>query len=159
MTLNRHWGYNRADKEFKSPTEVIHNLADIAHKGGNYLLNVGPTADGMIPQESGDILAAVGAWLKTNGESIYGTSASPLPATPVWGRVTQKDKTLYLHVLDWPTDGRIHVHGLPGVAKRAYALADAARTPLHVMPAADVLTIAIPAIAPDVHASVIAVEL
>jgi alpha-L-fucosidase len=118
MTLNKHWGYNKADKDFKSPKVVIQNLADIASKGGNYLLNVGPTAEGVIPSESIEILKQVGAWMKTNGESIYGTTASPLDAAPAWGRVTQKDKKFYLHVFDWPTGGSLELPKLPARPRR-----------------------------------------
>lgn len=159
MTLNRHWGYNSADQDFKSPTQVIHNLADIAHKGGNYLLNVGPTADGAVPEESVEILLEVGSWLRRNGESIYSTSGSPLSVTPSWGRVTQKGGTCYLHVLDWPSDGRLRLEGLPADMKRATLLADPALGPLQVARDHDgVTTITVPPAAPDQHASVIAIE-
>jgi len=132
MTLNKHWGYNKADNNWKQPKEVIRNLVDIASKGGNYLLNIGPTAEGMFPDESTKILGAVGAWMKTNGESIYATSASPLKTTPAWGRVTKKEKTLYLHVFDWPPDGKLSLSGFPGAAKSAWLLADRSKTLLKV---------------------------
>ncbi len=122
MTLNQHWGYNKADKKFKSPQQVIRNLVDIASKGGNYLLNVGPTSEGVIPSESVDILHEVGTWMKRNGDSIYGTSASPLDAAPEWGRVTQKENEVYLHVFDWPADGKLVVKGLPAKVERAELL-------------------------------------
>ena len=79
MTMNRNWGYNRADKDFKPPTELIRNLVDIASKGGNFLLNVGPTADGEFPPESVDRLKAIGAWMAVAGQSIYGTAGQPVP--------------------------------------------------------------------------------
>jgi alpha-L-fucosidase len=116
MTMNGNWGYNRADKDFK-PTEVLlRHLVDIASKGGNFLLNVGPTADGEFPPESVDRLHAIGDWMRVAGESIHGTEASPFP-TLAWGRCTQrrldKDTTrLYLHVWDRPKDGRLVVPGL-----------------------------------------------
>src|SRR4029453_14189904 len=77
MTLNRHWGYNKADHDWKSSATVISNLVDIASKGGNYLLNVGPTAEGVIPAESVRILREVGQGLKANGEAIYDTTGGP----------------------------------------------------------------------------------
>ena len=101
MTLNDHWGYNSHDKNWKSVTTIIHNLVDCASKGGNYLLNVGPTAEGLIPAESVERLAKVGAWMKVNGESIYGTSASPFKSL-AWGRCTRKGSRLYLHVFSRP---------------------------------------------------------
>jgi len=76
MTLNRHWGYFLGDEEWKPAKMCITNLADIVSKGGNYLLNVGPTGDGIIPKGAVDDLRQVGAWMKVNGESIYGTTAS-----------------------------------------------------------------------------------
>jgi alpha-L-fucosidase len=78
MTLNRHWGYYRGDEEFKSTETVVRNLVDIASKGGNFLLNVGPTGEGVIPAGSVARLRAAGQWLARNGAAIYGTSASPL---------------------------------------------------------------------------------
>ncbi len=116
MTMNDHWGYNRTDKNFKSTAELIRMLADIASKGGNYLLNIGPTAEGEIPPESVQRLAEIGAWMKVNGDSIHGTQASPFPAL-AWGRCTQaplpENKTrLFLHVFDWPADGKLVVPGI-----------------------------------------------
>ncbi|MGC8641520.1 MAG: alpha-L-fucosidase, partial [Isosphaeraceae bacterium] len=104
MTLNNHWGYNSHDNHWKSVKTIIHNLVDCASKGGNYLLNVGPTAEGLIPAESVKRLAKVGDWMKQNGESIYGTSASPFKSLP-WGRCTRKGAKLYLHVFERPADG------------------------------------------------------
>ncbi|MBN1479700.1 alpha-L-fucosidase [candidate division KSB1 bacterium] len=115
MTMNDHWGYNKHDNNWKSNQDLLHKLADIASKGGNFLLNVGPKADGTFPQESIDRLKAMGEWMKVNGESIYGTKASPF-AQLDWGRCTQKaidgGTRLYLHVFDWPSDGKLVVPGL-----------------------------------------------
>jgi alpha-L-fucosidase len=112
MTMNKSWGYKKSDQEWKSTQMLLRNLVDIASKGGNYLLNVGPTAEGMIPEASVDRLAEIGKWMKVNGESIYGTGASPFKSLP-WGRCTTKTNgaqtTLYLHVFDWPTDGKLKV--------------------------------------------------
>jgi alpha-L-fucosidase len=74
-TLNSTYGYNRTDNHWIEPQEVVFRLCDIVSKGGNYLLNVGPTAEGLIPQASVERLLEVGKWLETNGEAIYGTSA------------------------------------------------------------------------------------
>jgi len=130
MTLNRHWGYYLGDENWKSPETVIRNLVDIVSKGGNYLLNVGPTGDGIIPSGAVNDLERVGAWMKVNGESIYGTTASPLKAQPGWGRVTEKGDRLYLHVFDWPTNNTLLFGGVTEPMTRscfpqnAYLLAD-----------------------------------
>src|SRR5207237_5257382 len=77
MTMNDTWGYKSYDDKWKSPTTLVRNLIDIASKGGNYLLNVGPNSLGEIPQPSVDRLKEIGQWMQTNGEAIYATKASP----------------------------------------------------------------------------------
>ena len=115
MTMNRNWGWNAADDAWKSSSALIRRLVDVASKGGNFLLNVGPRADGTFPPEAVARLADIGAWMDVNGEAIHGTSASPLGTFP-WGRCTSKfidgTTTLYLHAFDWPEDGWLSVPGL-----------------------------------------------
>ena len=123
MTMNDHWGWNKHDKDFKSTEDLIHKLVDIAGKGGNFLLNIGPKADGTFPQESIDRLAAIGQWIKINGDSIYGTTASRFEKLP-WGRSTTKDNTLYLHIFDWPKDNKLTLTGLITEAAKVYLLAE-----------------------------------
>ncbi len=127
MTMNGTWGYNSDDHDWKSTETLVRNLIDIASKGGNYLLNVGPDATGLIPQPSVERLKEVGKWMKANGEAIYGTQANPFSET-TWGRVTQKQvgKTtkLYLYIFDWPADGKIALYGLQNKVKKAYVLAN-----------------------------------
>jgi alpha-L-fucosidase len=108
MTMNDTWGYNKKDHNWKLIDVLIRQLVDCASMGGNYLLNVGPTADGVIPAASVERLNAVGAWMKVNGESIYGTSASPY-SKPEWGRYTRKGNTLYCHVYKRPDDGILNI--------------------------------------------------
>ena len=106
---------------------------DIASKGGNYLLNVGPTSEGLIPAPSVERLKEIGQWMKVNGVAIYGTTANPFKRLP-WGRCTKKitpdGATLYLHVFNWPADGQLLVPGLKYPAERAYLLADPAKKSL-----------------------------
>ena len=117
MTLNGHWGYFKGDERWKPAATVIRNLVDIVSKGGNYLLNVGPTGAGIIPRGGVDDLQQVGAWMKVNGESIYGTKPSQQVKTqPAWGRVTEKGDSIYLHVFDWPQDGVLVVPEIGGTS-------------------------------------------
>jgi alpha-L-fucosidase len=127
MTMNRNWGYNRADKAFKPTQTLVRNLVDIASKGGNFLLNVGPTAEGEFPPESVERLQGIGRFMRAAGESIHGTHASPFPSLP-WGRCTQRrldaeTTRLYLHVWHRPDDGVLVVPGLLNEVRRARPLA------------------------------------
>ena len=127
MTMNDTWGYKSYDDNWKSVETLIRNLVDIASKGGNYLLNVGPTAEGEIPQPSIERLKQVGQWMTVNSRSIYETTASPF-AQLTWGRCTKKafinGATLYLHVFDWPGDGQLLVPGLNNEVQQCYLLAN-----------------------------------
>lgn len=102
-TINESWGYDRQDNKFKSTRELIHHLVKAAGNNANLLLNVGPNPDGTIQPEFGERLHEMGAWLKKNGHSIYGTRAGPIKPQP-WGISTQKGKTIYLHVLNWQNE-------------------------------------------------------
>jgi len=150
MTMNDTWGFKSYDHNWKSLTTLITNLVDIASKGGNYLLNVGPTAEGEIPAESIQLLKGVGAWMKVNGEAIYGSHSTPFKKLP-WGRCTVKDAgadtLLYLHVLNWPTNGKLLVPGLSNNIKTASLLAGGAPLAVEKSPNGPVLIL--PATAPD----------
>ncbi len=149
MTINRTWGYNKHDTDYKSVTQLIRALVEIASKGGNFLLNVGPTPEGTIQPEFEERLLAMGAWLKVNGESIYGTAHGPLPNT------TAKGTTVYLHVFDWPK-GQIEVPGLKQKVREVTLLAGGKK--LAFRRQGDRLTIQVPAEAPDPHLSVIKIR-
>ncbi len=160
MTLNTTWGYSEHDHAWKSEQTLIRNLVDIASKGGNYLLNIGPKADGTVPEESVTSMRAIGRWMKANGESIYGTTASPFGKL-TWGRCTQKrlsDKKtrLYLHVFDWPRDGRLIVPGLPDKPLAARLLAGGRK--LGVEEGGHELIISVPPAAPDPIATVVVLD-
>ena len=134
----------------------IRKLADICSKGGNFLLNIGPTAEGEFPAACVERLRDMGRWLRVNGESIYGTKAGPF-AHLSWGCATRKGDRLYLHVFDWPKDGSLRVPLRSG-AKSARLLASP-DVKLKVAREAERLAISVPAAAPDPVNSVVVLEL
>ncbi len=159
MTMNTSWGYKWYDDDWKSTETLIQYLADIASKGGNFLLNVGPTAEGEIPQPSIERLKGIGAWMSVNGEAIYGTTASPFFKLP-WGRCTQKatdnGTTLYLHVFDWPSNGQLDVMDLKSDVASVKLLANG--NDLQYKMDENGLTITVPETAPDPVNTVLVVE-
>ncbi|MCI0696739.1 alpha-L-fucosidase [candidate division KSB1 bacterium] len=162
MTMNDHWGYNKRDQNWKSTKALIQMLADIASKGGNFLLNVGPTAEGLFPPASIERLREIGQWMKVNGEAVDATHASPFRKLD-WGRCTQKavgnDTRLYLHVFNWPADGKLNVSGIFNQAGQAYLLADRQRNLLPVNREEDALVVSLPGQAPDSCNSVVVLDI
>jgi alpha-L-fucosidase len=156
MTMNDTWGFKSYDTNWKSTETIVRNLVDIASKGGNYLLNVGPTAEGEIPAASVERLAGVGKWMGVNGEAIYGTTASPFAEQLSFGRVTRKGDRLYVSVFDWPSNGTITLPSWGGTPKKAWLVATKASVPLKADAAG--VTLTVPGEAPDSIASVIAIE-
>ncbi|WP_372896546.1 alpha-L-fucosidase [Stieleria sp.] len=156
MPISGSWGYKKSDTNFKSTRTLIQNLADIASKGGNYLLNVSPTGKGTLLPQAVERLEHIGQWMQTNGESIYGTTASPI-GEPDWGRCTAKatgDGTvLYLHVFDWPQDGKLVVRGLENDVRSA-SLLDGGQN-LSTQTVDDGVLVSVPADPPDDNNSVI----
>jgi len=155
MTMNDTWGFKSYDENWKSGKDLILKLSDIVSKGGNFLLNVGPTSTGEIPQASIDRLKQVGDWMKVNSDAIYGTKASPFPYLP-WGRATVKEQKLYLHVSNWPSDGLLKLP-LLNKAIKAYLLTntDAA---LEFANKDNHIEISLPAQAPDSILSIVVLE-
>ncbi|MGQ9780005.1 MAG: alpha-L-fucosidase [Bacillota bacterium] len=124
ITLNDHWGYAVWDKNWKSPKTIVRALVECVSKGGNLLLNVGPTPKGEIPAACVRILEQVGEWMAQNGASIYGCGHAGLPK-PEWGRFTRRGNRLYAHVLDRGV-GPVALRGLAGRIAYARLLADGA---------------------------------
>lgn len=153
MTMNDTWGFRKDDQNWKSTEQLVRQLIDTASKGGNYLLNVGPTAEGEIPAASVERLEGMGKWMAVNSEAIYGTSASPFP-TLDWGRCTQKPGRLYLHVFEWPK-GELVIPGLKNQVEKAYLLADPGQKPLEVTAGNRGVVVKLPEKAPDPVASVV----
>lgn len=140
-TINDTWGFKSYDTNWKQPADIVFRLVDIVSKGGNYLLNVGPTAEGVIPQPSVDILRTVGKWLKVNGEAIYGSGPTPFGnefgklsetkkderGEPVFEqaknyRVTTKPGKLYIHLFNPAKE--FTLEGVNDKVIGAYLLAD-----------------------------------
>ncbi len=155
MTMNNTWGFKSYDHDWKSSEQLIRNLVDIASKGGNLLLNVGPTSAGEIPGPSVERLQQIGAWMQQNSESIYATTASPFKRL-AWGRATQKPGKLYLNVFQWPKDGALVVPMRSG-AKKAYLL-NAPGQALSFTSTPEGLRVRLPTSAPDPISSVVVLE-
>ena len=177
MTMNGTWGFKKDDNNWKSTETLIRNLVDIASKGGNYLLNVGPTSEGLIPAPSVERLQAVGKWMKINGEAIYGSGPTPFGAEagsfsdtekdkkgkalfkPSWvWRCTTKPGKLYIHVLKWPA-GQLELPAVKGKITKASLLADPDRKSLPVKQTSSSVTLSLPETAPDPIASVVVLDL
>lgn len=161
MTMNNHWGWNKNDDNWKSTKDLIRKLADIASKGGNFLLNIGPKADGTFPEESVARLKGIGDWMDVNAESIYGTSASPFEK-PLWGRCTQKqlpngDTRLYLHVFDWPGDNILAVPPLKNKPILAFLLDG--KSELSLTKENSLITIELPETMPDENDTVVVLDI
>ncbi|MBC7772542.1 MAG: alpha-L-fucosidase [Pyrinomonadaceae bacterium] len=157
MTMNNTWGFHQNDHDWKSVPTLIHMVIETASKGGNFLLNVGPTAEGLIPPESVQRLEAVGKWLEVNGESIYGTRASPFKKL-VWGRCTSRPGRLYLHVFDWPKGGGLLIPGLKTDVRGAWLLSDPGAM-LKVYRIGDDVAVVVPKVAPDAVATVVVLDI
>jgi len=123
-TLNDTWGYKTGDTSWKSVEELLYLLIDLASKGVNYLLNVGPTAKGIIPAPSVQRLRTIGDWMKRNGEAIYGTEAGPFPYEIENCRFTQKGRRLYVMLTKWPRNRKLILIGLKTKVQRAGLLVD-----------------------------------
>ena len=157
-TTNESYGYNQNDHSHKPVSHFIQILAKAAARGGNILLNVGPMGNGKIAAEDLAILHGIGQWWKTNGESIRGTTRTPL-AVQTWGESTRKGDTLYLHVFTWPWDGKLVLGGLKTGVKKAYLLGNAKHTNLQSeRPNPLDLLIKVPTEAPDKVDSVVVLE-
>ncbi|MBN8217423.1 MAG: alpha-L-fucosidase [Spirochaetes bacterium] len=160
-TLNDTWGYKKNDQHWKSTGTLLGLLAEIAGKGANYLLNIGPTGDGEIPPATVERLEAIGKWMQVNGVAIYGSSASPYDYAFPWGTLTRKARVLYVLLTQWTRSFKLR--GLQSSVAKAWLLAEPqARLSFHQSLGAGgihELTVELPAQAPDPLVSVLALEM
>jgi alpha-L-fucosidase len=113
-TISAGWGYVAARTEPLSLKQILNNLSNIVCRDGNYLLNVGPRPDGQIEPSQVARLKEVGDWLNLYGECIYETKGGPILPTVNYG-TTSTSKAIYIHVWEWPADGKITIEGLSGI--------------------------------------------
>jgi alpha-L-fucosidase len=106
MTMGQTWGYNPNETTWKEPITLLQSLVEVASRGGNYLLNVGPTERGTFPPQAMERLQQVGRWMETCGESVYGSTYSAIQGL-TWGRSTQKGNKIYLHIFNLPQDKKL----------------------------------------------------
>ena len=155
MTINNTWAYNMHDHEYKSAQMLIRSLVEVASRGGNFLLNVGPQPDGVIQPEFQDRLRAIGEWLAVNGDSIYGTTYGPVQGVPSI-RVTAKKDKIFIHVFEWPS-APLEINGLEAKVLSAYLLANG--RVLKIRQSEGKLQVDLPAQGPDPNVSVIALRI
>jgi len=155
MTMNESWGYFEADRNWKTPRQIIETLVRVVSLGGNLLLNVGPRGDGSFPPEAVEVLAHVGAWMRRHGESIYGAAGAPFTTTV--GPVTAKGSVAYVHAFRWPGK-RITVAGVGNSVVSAYILTTGERVRFR-QEGDRVILEGLPALPPDPYDTVIALEL
>ena len=171
-TLNDTWAYKKDDHNWKPADTLVYRLVDIVSKGGNYLLNIGPTAAGVVPEPSVKVLQEVGAWLAVNGEAVYGAGATPFGAElktstvrdshfvyrkPTGWRCTTKPGKLYVHLFEWPS-GSFRINRVKAKVTGAYLLADLRRKRLPVNQHGDAVTVKLPAEAPGELANVLCLD-
>ena len=155
MTINNTWAYNKNDRDFKSERTLIKSLVEVASRGGNFLLNVGPQPDGQIQPEFQQRLRAIGDWLTLNGDSIYGTTYGPVQG--VTGlRTTANDKSIFVHIFDWPATTACEIAGIDAKVVSARLLASGKSLIFHQSEGK--LHIDIPQQAPDPNVTVIALK-
>lgn len=157
-TTNESYGYSKFDNSHKPVSFFVQLLAKAASRGGNLLMNIGPMGNGAFDKKDISILKGIGTWVDINRESIYQTHSSPLPLQS-WGVTTMRDNKVYLHVFDWPKNGKLMVGGIKTTIKKAYLLSDKTqkKLPVDFLSSID-LIIQVPKQEPDTSNSVIVLD-
>jgi alpha-L-fucosidase len=158
-TTNESYGYSKYDNSHKTSGFFIQLLAKAASRNGNLLLNIGPKGDGTFDAKDSQILSGIEKWVARNSESIYKTHKTSMPLQS-WGVTTQSGNKLYLHVFDWPNDGKLYVGGLKSKMDKAYFLTDVKKNKLLIQAIGDGdFYINVPKKAPDTANTVIVLAL
>ncbi|MBN1667188.1 MAG: alpha-L-fucosidase, partial [Anaerolineales bacterium] len=155
MTMGQSWAYNPHETRWKEPAELVRNLVAVVSRGGNYLLNVGPTANGEFPPEAVARLQHIGRWMDAHQQAIYGTTYTPLQGLS-WGQATRRGNYVYLHVFDWPNNGKLAIEQFPGQVKVTTVLNGQT---LAFEQQGELLSIRLPDQAPDPDVAVLALEI
>ncbi len=153
-TANDTWAYAWYDRDWKSPTEIAERLVRVVSRGGTYMLNVGPDGAGRIPEQSARILREVGKWVHAHEDAIHGTDATPFGPI-AWGECTARGNTLFLHVFQWPEDGKLVLPGLKSKVRRATLEGEK----IKAVGEENVLVISVPKLRPDALIPVVKLEL
>jgi len=157
MTMGRTWAYNPQETDWKAPGQLVRNLVEVVSRGGNYLLNVGPTPQGVFPPEAVERLQYIGQWMERNHEAIHGTTYTTLQP-PLegarWGQATRKGDRVYLHIWDWPPGCRLEIDGYPAQVRDVGLMTG---EPLAFTQSGRRLEVSLPSQRPDPDVSVIVV--
>jgi alpha-L-fucosidase len=156
QTMNGSWGYDSRDSNYKSVSTLIRELVQIVSRDGNYLLNIGPKADGSIPAKTAELLTEFGKWMNTYSESIYNATRSPFTNEPSWGYYTKKEGKLYIHVCQWPSSETIEIPKIKNNILSIYELSQKDNKYKYTVNESTI-TITIPIQTPNVNDAVIAI--
>jgi len=155
MTIGESWAFNPKESNWKAPGTLVRNLSNVVGHGGNYLLNVGPTDQGIFPKEAKERLDYIGKWIASNSEAVYSNTYTHLNNMP-WGTITKKDRDIYLHISDWPQENSITINDFPWKAREVLVLRG---DTLSFEQKEGEIKISLPKTAPDSDVSVIKVKI
>jgi alpha-L-fucosidase len=157
-TMNGSWGYN-ADLEtrYRPLKDLVRELVTVVSRDGNYLLNIGPTGEGLVTPGTESVLNGLASWMSTYSDSIHGTSGSPFTFEPAWGKVTKKSGKLFAHVFTWPTNGQLRIPAIDNTISRVYLMNNPSVSLSYTI-SGGTIDVTVPATAPNANVSVVCVE-